>query len=660
MMDPEASELMPASLGSLPTELVLDICEVLANIHASSLVRFSRTCRRYYHLSQPLIVRAVRIDDHGSDADVARCVAEWLQRLRRDDVTGNVSRLVLGMKPRDHHTTFAINRDNISTIFSVDELLQYERDLVESASCGIQTYHTEERWEPIVGLIRELPQLRDLVYACNGQFPIRLLRTLAAHRPTCKLHLCNFTIWSGWNCPDQTPEATFLELDPRELELITSPLIHTICYSDSLSPAYSGPLGQLVRGLTPNLKVLRGGSPPGDYWDGASGFKIRLRTRDIKFQPRIGSLESLEIHHPSTDAFKQLRSYTDLSCLRALRIKALKEDCSVTELADLLRGVDTGRLETLRFVTGHKPDWVTIPGETLEWFLGLVRNLTSLVLGWHCTPFLSRIVGPTLRELHIVGGDRTDSQIRYLSRHELAQLGRNCPILEDLSVPIRRTQGSAEEVASYTALGRFFPRLQHLTIYLAVADPRERYPRPVGGNGVMELLSQHEWSEQADMDYLLNLAVDENLALSVFHVISASRSLQVVQGKVLLKTLDLLPRPMSLSQTWEPIKSSLARQWRVCRSTRDDTRDQLCVREKAGTPGMFSCSYHGSTKYLDYQWSLYQKIWPTESSNPSFLNLGQPSDGTKWPLTGWKSVPLDIEGFQRLEEEETGGNAKQG
>lgn len=663
----EASEMtdhdMPVGLASLPTEILLDICEVLANTHAQSLVAFARTSRRYYQIAQSLLVRTVRIDDDGSDADVTQSITECLQRLRRDRVTDRVQRLVLGMKSHDRPVMSRIRCADMSTVLPVDEHLGYETAIMNCyrchepgmANCWVpepsyilmrDVCETEVRWDAIIGLIKELPRLMHLVFACNGQFPIRLLRALTAHHPTCKLHLYKFNLWSGeggW---------TISKLWPQEREFITSPLIHTIndsllsCWTHSLFGGRSETLERLVRGLTPNLKVFRGGSacdskhPEEDGWvnlgAGASRIDPPGGTENMDSRPRIESLEYLELHTPPGAVFKPLRDSVDVSCLRALKLN-IHRAYSFTELAELLNGINIDRLETLSVINRHSdPEAPT--SETLEWFPDLVGNLKSLELGWFYTPLVSKIASPALRKLHLVG---ECDRIQDLSRHELVQLGRSCPQLEDLRVPLRRSKGSAEEVACYAALGRFFPRLRHLSICLLCQDPQ-------ADPSWWDLWPLDKCKENLVVDFLISLAVDGKLAASIFDVISSARSL--VPGKLLLETLTVGPLSDSASGQWKPMVISISRKWHVERDVRDDRRDKLRITE-VDIPKRYFSFYAWSPAIYHYHCRIYQKIWGTTSAMPDPDRCGP---GIEWPwLKGWHSFPLDIEGFKRLEEDET-------
>ncbi|KAM7194868.1 hypothetical protein V8F33_007066 [Rhypophila sp. PSN 637] len=213
-------------LASLAPEILINICEVLVNIHAPSLVYFSLVNHACYDVAQFLLVRTVRLIDSRSDQDIAQQVSKLLERLRRDGTHSKVFRPVLGMRPSspsDLATSLALHHHWEQEMHHI--LYYRAADVGGFPLCGRdgldRAYESERRWSNAVSLIKTLPSLQNFVFACCGQLPTCLLRALTANRPSCKIHLYNFNLWSK-------AETGILKLDPRELELITSPLVHTV------------------------------------------------------------------------------------------------------------------------------------------------------------------------------------------------------------------------------------------------------------------------------------------------------------------------------------------------------------------------------------------------------------------------------------------------
>ncbi|KAF5510603.1 hypothetical protein CGCS363_v003371 [Colletotrichum siamense] len=279
----------------------------------------------------------------------------------------------------------------------------------------------------------------------------------------------------------------------------------------------------------------------------------------------FAQLRNLYLSHcPTLEGF-QLLSSSDFRSLECLDLRVTKKYRDPGEPADLEQTEEALRMAVQQFVGGLSSQLSTlrITGESrfYEFPAGL---------------------GHTLRTL-----DLTKGTAEPLTIGDVEEISRLSPLIEHLGLKIARTKGDAGEVATYRALGRF-SNLRSLQIFLNVTMPyitssmlreldlyekiEEEYPDIFSwlppfcnaeeedrelADTVHQLLNYHGMSicNQSDMDdresvyspykkelvedFLVNMAVDEKLARSIFGVISgaaASRSKSMLQSLKLITT----------------------------------------------------------------------------------------------------------------------------
>lgn len=181
-------------------------------------------------------------------------------------------------------------------------------------------------WEPLASLIARLEHLAELNYACVNQFPPCLLKALHQHHPACRLNLHTFRFRSLRKS----------ETDPYEIELISSPCLHSVtvrhfCHYDSNGdPDYNQDAVLWAVTIAPNLKHVKLQCcrfPPSP--EGNMPVPIRKQPRQPwqGFIPpvdtyRIGRLISLSLQGMviTEQSLEQWSRHTDLSRLQALAL----------------------------------------------------------------------------------------------------------------------------------------------------------------------------------------------------------------------------------------------------------------------------------------------------------------------------------------------------
>ncbi|KAL4899420.1 hypothetical protein BDW74DRAFT_183812 [Aspergillus multicolor] len=128
--------------------------------------------------------------------------------------------------------------------------------------------------------------------------------------------------------------------------------------------------------------------------------------------------------------------------------------------------------------------------------------------------FIASISGQ-LTSIHLstgsIGGIETNP---YLDRRappttigRLKQIGKNCPNLRELRIPVRRQKGAMEEVEIYKTFGTCFPHLETLWLRLDSVPESE------------DILSDND-----TRDLFVNIAVDESLARNILDIDRGSSS----------------------------------------------------------------------------------------------------------------------------------------
>nr|POE78986.1 hypothetical protein CFP56_77664 [Quercus suber] len=364
-------------------------------------------------------------------------------------------------------------------------------------------YLTDDlQWAPLAEFIKSLPLLMELTWACEEQLPLFILRYLHTLLPRCRLHMRRFDLRSLAQTNGKQ-----IEISAEDVEIATSPCLYSICrrygYS-GYNNLNNDAILEIAGGGAPNLKELylwnyHGGSDP---WSVAASRLPRqsLRPGSIRSSPLMtSSLEVLVLSSLDTNILRRMNRFTDFSSLRRLQLSLEKDDVEW-----LTSSCQFSALEELILMTD--PD---LQSEGLAFILSLPPLQSITLYESYDTVSLAAILehcGNHLRRFH---------GIDVFFDLDLAQkLLHNCPQIEDLRLNVYRSGGSAEEVALYHCLGTL-PALQELELGICSVPELE---------GDIENLGREMSDRMEDVHRLLkDLAVDKNLAGSIFHTISSSK-----------------------------------------------------------------------------------------------------------------------------------------
>ncbi|KAF4152009.1 hypothetical protein CNMCM6069_002738 [Aspergillus lentulus] len=523
------------SFQDLPAEIISLVVHLLADVHPLSVIRLLRVNKRCFALAlpvaKPLAFHTVRLPLYYPQLD--KQVATLCAKLQEANALSYVRRLIIeGHFSEDHSTSVPPQVRRFSPL---------DRDPRDSYEFGDndlggtvwhvyvrETHEHHACWDTVAGFIKRLPALEDLHHLHHEQFPPCLLQTLHQHLPRCKLHLGPFVLRSIY-----APMA-----EDHEYRLVTSPSLHSItpCY-DTTTPdgMWQKQIFLRILSLAPNLKVVY---PMDDHF-GYEASAVGMNQRRSKFTQEPGdgrpaAIECLRIRHAYVPApaaaLEEWATYIDFSVLRVLDLRSFIKGEAFEAWADHLH---FPALQTLRLLLGT----TSSEAENLsDVFLRATRFLQSLpslsciyLEAWHSRLSIGTLgghQGPRLVKLSVVGWP-----FQYVNEHDILQLGRYCPLLEKMSIPIHRTQGDAREVALYKALGTI-RNLRFLDLVLDVSDPTLYQEQTSIDADWVDIDNQYTEEDLEGINrsrnghirrLLVNTLIDEPLASSIFKIISAAK-----------------------------------------------------------------------------------------------------------------------------------------
>lgn len=193
--------------------------------------------------------------------------------------------------------------------------------------------------------------------------------------------------------------------------------------------------------------------------------------------------------------------------------------------------------------------------------------------------------------------------------------------LNYLSIVYSRSQGNHVEAALYSTLGQL-PRLQHLELVphrvnQDVYGPRYPLPGPIANNLKMPLFDRQPLADvpvlRPDMPLtngmmramLINQAMDENLARSIFNHISDGK----LPGSLPLKSLKIHkgPRINIPGSPWGDFLDLIAKAFLITRHEQDECGVHINVQE-LHAPGQ---SYINSLTMPYSLIRLFHSVWPS-------------------------------------------------
>ncbi|TVY13881.1 hypothetical protein LARI1_G009217 [Lachnellula arida] len=614
-----AMDSVKLDLHSLPPETLQQIAGHLNSAHRPSLYAFglaSKTCR---NATLPSIFRDIHLAISSREG-LQRSVDALVKTLSRTESACHVRCLNmkgsfrLSDRPRveGYQSGSPWDRRSSFEASGVDEILVDEEPysssphIVYDEPVIAKSSDEDLAWAPVVGLMKTLPYITKLVYRCRNQFPPSLLDALHDHHPQCKLYHLTFRLRTLlWGTPY-----------PYEMALATSPCLYSVkveCSrrdSDGDDDFNQEAMMELVAGFAPNLKEVvvvnlipensrRYWPRPREPWRGLPGF-VSGRS--------IGSLTSLSLLGASLrppgpfQTFQTWAMHTDFNRLRHLTLGGGYgcENVGIDgEMMDwIAQNCSFPRLKTLR-IRMERDDYEVERPNYANNAIALLRTFEPLdqlsVSGPLEPKILDAILyqhGQTLKTLNLHPSEqgfvaenlrfRRDIPMTFTKQHVL-QIHAQCPALEELAISIKRTKSDSIEGEIYKSFGKM-ERLKSLFLTLDCSDWRvSRDPDSIDETSFdaadREIFNLGGLLKKGHVrETLMNCAVDETLARSIWDTICQSKAGQELESLKLWTTGGGHWGRSVFNLSTTLVVKNLSRSWLIERVARDN-EDIINVRE---------------------------------------------------------------------------------
>lgn len=658
------------TIAGLPLETLQQIAGHLHAAHRSTFYAFSLANQRCHGATLPITFRELQLKVRSRHV-LQRDVDTLTEILSRADSARHVRHLKIkgflssraegtgnwedepGCHRFDGQEIAWFKTTGIGEILTDEEPVLFTNHVCREP---VITKGSEEdlAWAPVVALIKSLPHLATLVYDCRNQFPPSVLDVLHEHNPRCKLHHLTFRLRSLLS---DMP-------DPYEMALATSPCLYSVkvarCSRDSVGndDFNQEAVMELVAGLAPNLKEVtmvifsamgwyRFRQPRGP-WKGLPGFVPGAGVGGLTSLSVVGKIQwspgLLQAWAKHTD-FRNLRRLTLGGCYRrhydhgmdGETMRWIVQNCSFPQLKAL-------RVRLAR--NSAVVQWPDYAGDAIAFFQAL-EPLDELSLTGPFEPeILDAILarhGPTLKKLDLRPIEdplrvRMILGRRYVAmlfgKDHILQIQANCPALEELSMPIKRTKSDAVEVDVYKSFGRM-ERLKSLFLTLDCSEcwlDRQNSYNHLFDEQDNECCHyyQLDWLEKGHLgNIFMSCAVDETLARSIWDTICQHKIGTQLQSLKLWTTGGGRLGEYHDNQDIRDIVDNLSRSWLIERVV----EEQINVRE-LGRRGRkmrdqeLTDRYNMGRALTDTEaLRVFRRVWPKKEG------------GEDW-REDWSSLPL--------------------
>lgn len=646
------------TLLSLPLELQQQIAACVEAAHRPSLYAFSLTSKACRSASAFLIFRKIRIEVHSCER-LRSDVDNLLETLSRTDSARHVQYIGiagdLGLRPKhwDDDTSSDWWRESGLAEILTDEDPRYSSrfHVVYDEPVIKESSDEDMAWAPVVTLLQEIPHLKDLVYNCRNQFPPSLLRTLREHQPQCRLHHLTFRFRTLlWGVPY-----------PYEMELATSPSLYRVrlkCAdrdSDGDDDFNAEAMMELVAELAPNLKEVE----ILDLYPVRPGHYSRAGTRDTwKGLPgftgnAVGSLTSLSVKcsrkFRTESLLQDWARHTDFTFLEHLTLGGSWHEKSAGlsgETMDwMAQNLSFPRIRTLSVYLTRDDIFPESPtySENAVSFFEVFEPLEGLFIHGPLDIHIFNAVlsrhGQKLKKLSLHpyeyphnfgnGRNRLDVPMEF-TKECVLQIQAECPVLEELALPVSRNKSSAAEAEVYKCFGKM-GNLRSLFLKLDYSSTIWRVRRDSTYSWDFDeedqRLVRHTGLRSGHLkEILINCAVDETLARSIWKVIEQNKTGKRLERLKVWTMNDFFWGPCCYSTCIE----HLARSWLIERAPRDDQEGisvaelGRCARHCDRDNVRLGCTHEGSD-----DGKVFRAIWPSK-------------EGSKDWRDDWSSFPLQV------------------
>lgn len=515
----------------------------------------SRINHAWYYTAAPFVYDTLSIAFH-NDGSLPTLVSEVSNHTHGEPFLKYARRLdIVCLPDPPRKTTKALqirdvkNRALQSIDFrspaSVDTFLEHRlkrcHDQVLPFLATESVYYRERNWQPLVSLIARLERLTELNYVIQNIFPSELFAVLDQHHPRCRLN-----VWThqslNLNLPDYHgnsypgPPSKFS--DPFDLNVLRSSQLHAFSMYHSRPPTLSSGSKRahltetlLFALMAPNLKHLS--FQDLGYLTTEDMLRVKKKWQELSltgnFTPKA-SLDSLSFDaHPAMSPWEEVLSsmshLVDFSQLRSLEIGVYSNPTILKMVASKLHGLERLYINMhpwkLHHEDIHADDEQMVAAvqafRPLRYLcLEGLRSFTSLheILSQHGNSLKGLLIQSSTHMRRISNVVDTGFKYPVWTAGQITEISQICSNLEELCLPIKRSEGSLQECGLYKELGGF-AQLHTLVLDLHY-DPRERpvTPWPIEPATEPDVLRRT----------FSNAAVDEVLVSKIWQLISSKQS----------------------------------------------------------------------------------------------------------------------------------------
>jgi len=347
----------------------------------------------------------------------------------------------------------------------------------------------EKKFVDVVELIKKLPKLKKLTFKGDDRVPLMLINALQEYHPCASLHVER---WSRIRGDEDHNNRV-------EVALAKSPNLRSISarfwndpdvWASTKEHDLRIPAFKRIVALAPNLESV--GVSQGrtgcvrPYYTSEQRQETRRRAQLFFVeQPSPNSIKSLVSH--GGDFATSFEDVTDISKLERLQSSNIpRPDYFAKE------GVPNDRFQSLSHLSltmSRHPRLPRLPfhecNDAASQFLTSCPPLESLCIKtWFKTISLSDILlrhGSTLRNLSLHEAETTslEEPRKILSKMQLEEIRRACPLLEDIEVDINRSSDGKSEFELFSSLaGLAKLKIFRLYIDLGIAHEDRRMSVP--------------------------------------------------------------------------------------------------------------------------------------------------------------------------------------
>jgi len=643
-------------LPSLPLELLQQIAACVETVHPPSLYAFSLASKACHNASAFLIFRQINVTIHHHEG-LRRDANRLVEALSRTDSARHVQRISIEGALRlnaqktdsDGQATDRFSQPSLEQIMIDEETMDYSRPyVVYDEPVIVRSSEEDVAWAPVVKLLQAIPHLNDMVYSCQSQFPPSLLSTLREQHPQCRLHHLAFRFRTLlWGVPY-----------PYEMELATFPSLYRVKVTcapqdtDGDDDFNLEAMMELAAGLAPNLKevIILNLSPRHSWkyrrsresWQGLRGFTGEA----------MGSLTSLSLkgcsHLTSPTLLQNWAKHTDFACLRHLALGGGYEAKTYALSGETMEWVAQNhsfpRLRTLSVyltrddLIHERPHYRDNAVSFFQAFESLEDLSVHGPIDSHIVDAILSYHGQKLKKLNLRpfeehfnfsnGRDRRDIPMEFTKDHIL-QIHDQCPVLEELAIPVKRNKSSASEAEMY----RCFNKMESLRfLFLTLDCSNWRVSRDSMFNpqfdkeDEMPVNYPHPLKRGNLKETFINCAVDETLARSIWKTISRSKTGRQLERLKLWTTGGGEYGGITFV-SFSTIIQNLSQSWLIERDPRDDQEDVI-IRE-LGQHVMEPDDIQVRRSLESNAGQVFRTIWPCK-------------EGSKDWREDWSSFPLQF------------------